>query len=59
MIPLSIVAKAAEQLRQEAVRNRRLSPRKRVEMYLAAQTLLPRYVGKMLVERALKQDVTP
>lgn len=54
-LPLPIVARAAQQMRQEALHNRRLRPHQRVRLWLQAEALLPRWCGQVLLDRALAE----
>ena len=54
MLPLDLVLKAAEELKQEAITNKRRRPATRVKMLMAAEAMPYRWIGDMLLRRAAK-----
>lgn len=55
MLPLSLIFGAADALRQEAIRNHRLRPETRLEMLLNADALPARWLGGVLLQRAIAE----
>jgi hypothetical protein len=54
-LPLSLIVTAAEVMRQEAIRNKRLRSATRVRMLLQAQQMPFHWLGRILLERALEE----
>ena len=55
-LPLALVLKAAEELKREAIRNKRLRPATRVRMMLQAQQMPAHWAGRRLIEKGLSDD---